>query len=133
MSYITTDNAISRILALRRGTLLAKMDVKSAFRLILVHPSDRHLLAMEWKDNVYVDTCLPFGLRSVPKLFNIMADLLAWILEQGVSILMHYIDDFLTIGRPMSPECQINLDILLQVCNLLNILLAIQKVEGPTP
>ena len=62
-----------------------------------------------------------------------MADLLAWILEQqGVSILMHYIDDFLTMGCPMSPECQLNLDILIQVCSLLNIPLAIQKVEGPT-
>ena len=133
MSYITTDNAISRILALGRGTLLAKIDVKSAFRLIPVHPSDRHLVAMEWKDNIYIDTCLPFGLRSAPKL-NIMADLLAWILEQqGVSILMHYIDDFLTMGCPMSPECQLNLDILIQVCSLLNIPLAIQKVEGPTP
>jgi hypothetical protein len=134
MSYITTDNAISRILALGRGTLLAKVDVKSAFRLIPVHPSDRHLLGMEWKDNIYVDTCLPFGLRSAPKLFNIMADLLAWILEhQGVSNLMHYLDDFITMGRPQTLECQHNLDTLLQVCNLLNIPLATQKVEGPTP
>ena len=133
-SYITTDNAISRILALGRGTLLSKIDVKSAFRLIPVHPSDRHLLAMEWKDNIYINTCLPFGLRSAPKLFNIMADLLAWILEQQhASILMHYLDDFLTMGHPMSPECQLNLDILIQVCSLLNIPLAIQKVKGPTP
>lgn len=65
-----------------------------------------------------------------------MADLLAWILEQqGVSILMYYLDDFLTMGRPQTPECQCNLDldILVQVCHLLNIPLAIQKVESPTP
>ena len=134
MSYITTDNAISTIMALGRDTLLAKIDVKSAFRLIPINPSDRHLLAMKWRDNIYIDTCLPFGLRSAPKLFNIMADLLAWILEQqGVSVLMHYLDDFLTMGRPQTPECQHNLDILIQVCSLLCIPLAIQKVEGPTP
>ena len=81
---------------------------------------------MEWKHSIYVDTCLPFGLRSAPKLFNIMADLLAWILgHQGVSNLMHYLDDFITMGR--------NLDTLIQVCDLLNIPLAIKKVEGPTP
>ena len=131
MSYITTDDAINRILALGKGTLLAKIDVQSAFRLIPVHPSDRHLLAMEWEDNIYIDTCLPFGLRSAPKLFNIMADLLAWILEQqGVSNVMHYLDDFLTMGRPETPECRCNLDILIQVCQLLNIPLAIHKVEG---
>ncbi len=112
----------------------SKIDVKSAFRLIPVHPFDRHLLAMEWKDNIYVDTCLPFCLRSAPKLFNIMADLLAWILEhQGVSNLMHYLDDFITMGHPQTVECQRNLDTLIQVCKLLNIPIAIQKVEGPTP
>ena len=133
MLYITTDNAISKILVLGEGTLLAKIDIKSAFRLIPVHPSDSHLLAMEWKGGTYIDTHLPFGLRSAPKLFNIMADLLAWILEQqGVSILMHYLNDFLTMGQPLTPECQRNLDILIQVCYLLNIPLAIQKVEGPT-
>ena len=124
MSYITTDHAISTILALGRGTLLAKIDVKSAFRLIPVNPSDRHLLAMKWRDNIYVDTCLPFGLRSAPKLFNIMADLLAWILEQqGVSTLMHYLDDFLTMGHPHTPECQHNLDILIHT--------SVQSTEYP--
>ena len=82
MSYITTDNAISTIMALGRDTLLAKIDVKSAFRLIPINPSDCHLLAMKWRDNIHIDTCLPFSLRSAAKLFNIMADLLAWILEQ---------------------------------------------------
>ena len=134
MSYISTDDAISRILALGKGALLAKMNIKSAFRLIPVHPSDRHLLAMEWKDNIYLDTCLPFSLRSALKLFNIMANLLAWILEQqGVSNLMHYLDDFLTMGHPHSPERQHNLHTLMQVCHLLNVPLATQKVEGPTP
>lgn len=133
MSYITTDDAIRKILALGPGTLLAKIDIKSAFRLIPVHPCDRHLLAMEWKGGVYIDTCLPFGLRSAPRLFNVMADLLAWILEsQGVSFLLHYLDDFLTTGSPNSRECQQNLHMIIQVCQMLNIPLALEKVEGPS-
>ena len=75
MTYITIDDAITKILTLGSGTLLAKIDIKSAFRLMPVHPADRHLLAMEWKSGVFIDACLPFGLRSSPKL------LLAWILE----------------------------------------------------
>lgn len=63
-----------------------------------------------------------------------MADLLAWILEQqGVSNLLHYLDDFLTMGHPHSPERQHNLHTLIQVCHLLNVPLATQKVEGSTP
>ena len=133
MTYITIDDAISEVLSRGPGTLLAKIDVRSAFRLVPVHPADRHLLAMEWKSGIFIDTCLPFGLRSSPKLFNILADFLAWILEhQGVSCLLHYLDDFLTIGRPCSNECHQNLHIMIQVCQLLNVPLAIEKVEGPS-
>ena len=81
------------------GTHLAKIDIKSAFRLLPFHVADRHLLGMRWKGAVFMDTCLPFGLRSAPKLFNILADLLAWIIEQhGVQPLLRCLDDFLTIG-----------------------------------
>ena len=81
---------------LGKGTLLAKVDIKSAFRLLPVHPADRYPLGMQWKDKLFVDICLPFGLRSAPKLFNTLANLLAWILQQqGVSPLLHYLDDFL--------------------------------------
>lgn len=133
MAYISVDDAIRRIIALGRGTLLAKIDIKSAFRLIPVHPSDRHLLAMEWQGFLYIDTCLPFGLRSAPKLFNIMADLLEWILlNQGVTFLLHYLDDFLTMGQPGTTVCQRNLHLLIEICNILGIPIAIEKIDGPT-
>ena len=133
MSYITIDDAIKGNLVLGPGTLLAKIDIKSAFRLIPVHPADRHLLAMEWRSGVFINTCLLFWLRSSPKLFNILADLLAWILEhQGVSYLLHYLDDFLTMGNPHSSECHHNLMTMKQVCQLLRVPLATEKVEGPS-
>ena len=73
------------------GTLLGKTDIKSAFRLLPLHPTDRHLLVMQWHQELFIDMCLPFGLRSAPKLFNILAEFLAWILkQQGVAPLLHY-------------------------------------------
>jgi len=133
LTYITVDKAMEQIKSLGRGTLLAKIDIKSAFRLLPVHPADRHLLAMKWNNQLYVDTCLPFGLRSAPKLFNILADLLSWILEhKGVSPVMHYLDDFLTLGSPETPECLHNLQVITEVCQYLGIPLAIEKVEGPS-
>ena len=97
------------------------------------YPTDRHLLTMEWKQSLYIDTCLPFGLRSAPKLFNILTDLLAWITkQQGVSFSMHYLDDFLLVGPPDSSICQHNLDIFTQVCKELGIPLATEKVEDPS-
>ena len=88
---------------------------------------------MEWNQSIYIDTCLPFGLRSAPKLFNILADLLSWITTQpGVTFSMHYLGDFLLLGPPDSSICQHNLDIFTQVCDELGISLATEKVKGPS-
>jgi len=96
--------------------MLAKIDIKSAFRLLPVHPADRHLLGVRWRDGVYLDHCVPFGLRSAPKLFNVLADLLAWIMEYSdVSYLIHYLDDYLTMGSPHSTVCQQNMDTFISV------------------
>ena len=43
-----------------------------------MYPTDRLLLGMHWKGKTYVDTALPFGLPSVPKIFNAAADALQW-------------------------------------------------------
>lgn len=133
LSYVTVDTAIRHILDMGPGALLAKMDVKHAFRLLPVHPADRHLLAMCWKGDIFIDTCLPFGLRSAPKLFNTMADLLSWILERkGVSPLIHYLDDFLTMGPADSQICLHHLTTIKETCQDLGIPLAFEKLEGPS-
>ena len=53
MSYITVDEVARAALALGRGTLMAKIDIKSAYRLIPVHPADRIWQGMMWDDQVY--------------------------------------------------------------------------------
>jgi len=104
------------------------VDIKRAFHLLPVHLADRHLLAMNWNAQIFNDTCLPFGLRSAPKFFNILADLLSWILEQkGEYPLLFYLDDFLLISPPKSSACSNNLQIILEVCSHLGIPLATEK------
>lgn len=133
LSYTNVDNTVQRVLACGQGTLLAKMDIESAFRNIPVHPHDRHLLGMAWEGSLYIDTVLPFGLRSAPKIFNAVADALQWIaLERGVSNLDHFLDDFITTGHPDSTECSQNLDTLVATCRLLGMPLSPSKLEGPT-
>jgi len=56
MSDITTDEAIRNVIYQNQGTLLAKINAKSTFRLISVHLCNCHLLRMEWKGRVYIDT-----------------------------------------------------------------------------
>ena len=67
LSYVIVDTAIWHILNTGPGALLAKIDIKHAFCLLPVHLADYHLLAMSWKEDLFIDTCLPFGLQSAPK------------------------------------------------------------------
>lgn len=98
LTYLKLDEVVHAIGRKGKGALLAKMDLESAYRIIPVHPSDRHLIGMEWKGKVYVDLALPFGLRSAPKIFNSVADALEWILHQfGIQEVFHYLDDYITI------------------------------------
>lgn len=101
LKYVTIDEATKEIIQLRKGALLAKIDIRSAFSLLPVHPADRHMLGMQKNGGVYID-----GLQLAPKLFNILAEFLAWIaLQSSVSFLIHYLDDFLTMGPPFSLNC----------------------------
>ena len=86
LRYSRLDDAIRLInLAGGKGALLARVDLKSAFRLIPVRREDRELLGIHWRDKFYVDRCLPFGLRSAPFLFNKFAQALEWILHNNHS------------------------------------------------
>ena len=112
---------------------MAKSDIRSAFRLIPVHPSDRPLLAVEWEGNRFIDMVLPFGLRSTPKIFSAVADALQYIvLDLGVKHVTHYLDDFLFLGAPKSSECWDALQTFREACAQMGIPIAEEKTEGPS-
>lgn len=88
---------------------------------------------MLWNNQLFVDTVLPFGLRSAPKIFNCIADALQWIAKsQGITYLDHFLDDYITVGAPNSSECSDNLCLLILLCSILGLPLAVEKKEGPT-
>ena len=109
LSYCTVDDAYAIINSLGRGALMSKIDLKNAFRLIPVRKEDWNLLGIYWQGKYYIDTCLPFGLRSSPYLFNQLADALHWILQHSydVQYLLHYLDDFSQQDLPIHQFVQI--------------------------
>jgi hypothetical protein len=108
--------------------MLAKMDIKQAYRNVPVHPADRPLLGMRWEGKVYVDKTLPFGLRSAPLIFT--ANLQWYMLHQGATWVDHYVDDFFTVGPPCSDECAKNVDIMHTSCDEADLLVE-PKNLGP--
>ena len=128
----SVDDATAEVLQLGKGALLAKLDIQHAYRIVPVHPDDRHLLGMSWKGEIYVDTTLPFGLRSAPKIFTDLADAIEWVFkERGVPNTLHYLDDFLFIGHSTSDECASALELACQICKELGVSISPNKVEGP--
>lgn len=95
---------------------------------------DRYLLDMKWQGNYFIDMALPFELCSAPFIFSSVADLLGWILRHIYSLdfLLHYLDDFYTLGPPNSPFCQNNLDTCLRLFKDWCIPLHPDKLEGPS-
>ena len=87
---------------------MAKVDIRNAYRIVPVHPDDRSLLSMMWEGVLYVDTALPFGLQSAPKIFTAVVDAMEWVAKsKGLSNLLHYLDDFPHCGRsPLHGVCR---------------------------
>jgi len=52
------------------GALMIKVDIHNAYRIVPIHLADRWLMGMTWEEAVFVDTALPFGLRSAPKILQ---------------------------------------------------------------
>ena len=111
VQYLRVDDVISGIMSFGQGTLLARFDVESAYRNIPVHPEDCfawHEMAGQllhrYGSSLWATFCTLF--------FSSVADLLEWILRHnyGLNFLLHYLDDFYTLGPPNSPVCQYNLD-----------------------
>jgi len=132
LSYISVDDVAAVISRLGRGSLVGKLDIKQAYRNVPVHPADRFYLGMEWEGCVYIVAALPFGLRSAPLLFTALADAVQWVVQQeGVRWILHYIDDFITVGAPGSAECSYNMSTMERVCHNLGLPVEEKKTEGP--
>ena len=110
LEYVTMDAVADVIL----GFGLDKVDIRSAYRMVSVHPEDRWLLGMQWNGQLFVVTMLPFGLRSAPKLFTAVADAVesvAW--HRGFDHLFHYLDNILLIFvAPVGPQSMMISNIL---------------------
>ena len=125
---------VSVVKSLGRSALMAKLDIKHAFRLCPVSPVDWHLLGTHWEGFYFVELRLPFGLCSSVFIVKFSDDALEWILRNKyfLIVLSHYLDDFFTAGPVDSPQCQLNLKISQQLVDKLGVALAPNKLEGPT-
>ena len=133
VQYASITDAISFINSFGPGCYMAKTDIKSAFRIVPVHPDDRHLLGFKWKGRYYFDNCLPMGCSSSCQLFELFSTALHWIVANYLPAVgvVHVLDDFLFIAENRE-ICQEALKLFEDICLDIGVPLAPEKTMGPS-
>ena len=111
VSFEMLDDCISIMLELGKGCLVAKADIKDAFRIISISPLHYRLLGFKFKGQFYFDMCLPMGCSTSCQTFESFSQAVQWICVHKANILhiSHIIDDFIFFGKTIS-RCQLYLD-----------------------
>ncbi|XP_057175701.1 uncharacterized protein LOC130545285 [Triplophysa rosa] len=132
LHYHDVDQAITLIKNAGRGAWLAKVDITSAFKVMLIHPDFWHLFCICWRKKFYFSIRLTFGCRSSPKIFDLLSETICWILPNNYTILylIHLLDDFLIISPPDSIPAA-HLSKVQEVFAKLGVPLARKKTLGP--
>ena len=102
LEYATFDEAVQALIHQGRGAILVKRDLAEAFRHMPVAEADGWLLGFFWGGDYYYNRFLPFGLRTSPYIFDLLAKALHWILlaVSHWAVILHYLDDFFAILPP---------------------------------
>ena len=133
-SYESVDSAMSM---LKPGYFMAKIDIKSAYRHIPIHPTSQRATGLKWtfsngREAWFYDAKLPFGARASPTVFHRISQAVKRMMaRKGYTLLVAFQDDFLVIGRTYD-EC---LEAWLALINLLLQLgfeLSYKKLVAPT-
>ena len=76
--------------------LMWKTDLLDAFRFVPMHPDDIALLGFSFNEELFFETCLPFGVRSGPGIFAAVAKAIRNIsrIALDAPLLSNFLDDF---------------------------------------
>lgn len=132
--YHSLQNALDLV---KPGYFLAKVDLKSAYRSVKIHPSNYSATGLQWtfegdtQPTYMVDTRLPFGSRKAPAIFNrITQSVCRMMTRKGYSVVV-YLDDFFLVAATKE-ECTQALNVLLALLRGLGFQISYKKVICPT-
>lgn len=93
-----SGQVVRRATELGVGSLLAKIDIKSAYRLVPVHPGDSHYLKrVGWP--YYGWHAAIWFMVSTKKFFMTITYALEWCVHQAcVEDIFHYLEDYVSLG-----------------------------------
>ena len=132
VQYSTIDDAIQLVQHIGKGAHMAKTDIKSAFRIIPIHPEDRELLGFAWEGQFYFDKCLPMGASSSCKIFETFSSALKWIATTKFKCgdIVKILDDFLFVATSYAAAHN-SLQAFQHMSSVLGVPLSVEKTFLP--
>ena len=104
LEWGTFDITAATIPTLPQGCVAATFDIAAAYQLMLTCPKQQHSLCVFWKDKVYVDRAMMFGLSSSAGIFGSIADMLITIYKAaGFRIVIKWVTiswPFISLANP---------------------------------
>ena len=134
VQYTSFDRVTDMIYSLGTSALIAKRDLKSAYRIMPIRVEDFPLLGIKVDGKYFVDKFLPMGLSQSAFLFEKFSTFLQWLVEEktGINSMAHLLDDFLLAGRGDSDTCQSLVNEFEASCRELGVPIAVEKSVDPT-
>ena len=134
--FQTLDDAIK---LLKPGYFMSKIDLKSLYRSVRIHPSNYTGTGLKWrlkggkvKVTYFVDTRLPFGGKHSPEISNRLTQTVRWIMaKKGFEAIVVYLNDILVIGKSME-ACQAAFNSLLSLPRNLGLWINWKRLVCPT-
>ena len=134
VQYTSFDKVLGTISKLGKGAEMARMDIVSAFRLLILHPDEFVLFGFRFQDNFYFQKALPMGCSAACALFEKFSCFLEWLVrfQSHKESIEHYLDDFLLAGEARSGECLHLMNNFRTICSDIGVPLAEEKTLGPS-
>jgi hypothetical protein len=130
LRYPKHDDFIDIINAAGPSCLLWKCDLSRAFRQLPVDPHDFHLLGYSWRDRLFIDCRLIFGLRSAPQACQRTTNAIAHMYCKSGNRVVNYVDDF--AGAAIPCEAQAAYQHLLYLLRSLGVDYSLSKCVAPS-
>ena len=136
MEEFSLKNVGTAVQMLTRNDFLTVVDIKAAYRAVLIRESHRKYQGFVWdldgRDEYYVDNRLCFGLSLGPSYFNKLSTFIYDILTNihGLMI-VNYLDDFLAISNTMEESLR-SRDLIVSTLRFLGFHVAFDKLIYPS-
>jgi hypothetical protein len=119
------------------GAFLAKVDLKSAYRSVAIHPSQYPFMGLQWTfkgqsvPSFIQEKFLCFGARKSPSIFHRLTQAVRRFMAARGFNIVAYLDDFLIVSDNKQ-HCLQGYTVLIQLLRELGFAIAWQKVVDPT-